>query len=286
MVSRSTPPPRLNILIEESGLLKRIDAIAFLAMVYARPIPALGDNYIWVLGADEQRHVAIVDPGDAQPVERWLASSGATPEAILLTHHHGDHVGGATELASRYGLPVYGPADERIGVVTHPLRGGQAIELDAGVYEVLSCPGHTRGHIAYLGAGCLLSGDALFAGGCGRVFEGSPEQMHATLQRLASLPEDTQICCGHEYTLKNLEFAHHVEPDNTNLATRLESARHLRAEGQPTVPSTIADELATNPFLRVGLPEVRTAAEHWAGRPLDGDEAVFAALRRWKDLGG
>ncbi len=256
-------------------------------MIDPQAVTALADNYIWIAPAPGNHRVLVVDPGDAAPVREWLRAHGAQPAAILLTHHHGDHVGGAAELARAYSTPVYGPAAERIGAVDHPVAGGAQLEIDGfGTIEVLDVPGHTAGHIAYHGDGALFCGDALFAGGCGRLFEGTAEQMHASLQRLAALPGETQVCCGHEYTVKNLEFAVRVEPGNERLARRLEHARSLRREGRPTVPSSLEEERATNPFLRTGSAEVRAAAERRAGKPLADAATVFATLRRWKDQGG
>ncbi|MBK1727173.1 hydroxyacylglutathione hydrolase [Halorhodospira neutriphila] len=256
-------------------------------MIDLQAVTALADNYIWIAPAPGNHRVLIVDPGDAEPARAWLREHGAQPAAILLTHHHGDHVGGAAELARAYGAPVYGPATERIGAVDHPVGGGARLEIDGfGTIEVLDVPGHTAGHIAYHGDGALFCGDALFAGGCGRVFEGTAEQMHASLQRLAGLPGETRVCCGHEYTVKNLEFAARVEPGNERLARRLEHARALRQQGRPTVPSTLEEERATNPFLRTDSAEVQAAAERRAGQPLADAAAVFATLRRWKDQGG
>ncbi|MFP4146521.1 MAG: hydroxyacylglutathione hydrolase [Halorhodospira sp.] len=255
-------------------------------MMDIQSLTALADNYIWLARAGNDERWLVVDPGDATPVERWLDRNQGQLAAILLTHHHGDHVDGASELARHHHAPIYGPAGEAIAAVDHPVHGGDVLAIDGlGELQVIDCPGHTSGHIAYLWAGHLFCGDTLFAGGCGRLFEGSAKQMHHSLQRLAALPQETQICCGHEYTVKNLEFAARVEPHNTRLAERLEQARAARAQARPTVPSSLAEEQATNPFLRVTEPEVRAAAERWAGTRLETSEAVFAALRRWKDRG-
>ncbi|ABI57336.1 hydroxyacylglutathione hydrolase [Alkalilimnicola ehrlichii MLHE-1] len=248
-------------------------------------IPAFADNYIWLAVDRNRRLAAVVDPGDAEPVEAALRASGLRLSAILITHHHHDHTGGVEELLAAHPVPVYGPADESVPGVSQPLREPDAFEVPGlGLpLRVLDVPGHTAGHIALVADGALFSGDALFAGGCGRLFEGTPEQMYASLGKLAALPEATRVYCGHEYTLANLRFAHQVEPDNPNLTQRLRQAEAARQRGEPTVPSRMADEHATNPFLRAHLPAVRTAAERWSGQTLDEPVAVFAALRRWKD---
>ncbi|ABM62351.1 hydroxyacylglutathione hydrolase [Halorhodospira halophila] len=253
-------------------------------MTSADPLAALADNYIWMARDASGTTAFAVDPGDAAVVEAWLHDHQLRLAAVLVTHHHGDHTGGVAELAERHRVPVFGPATETIPTVDHPITGGEHFSLEGfGEFRVLDCPGHTAGHIAYLWEGHLFSGDALFAGGCGRVFEGTAGQMHASLQHLAALPADTRVCCGHEYTVKNLEFAHCADPKNDRLAQRLQAARDARAAGQPTVPSTLAEELATNPFLRTDCPELRRAAQDWCGRDLDQAYEVFATLRRWKD---
>lgn len=255
-------------------------------MLEAIPVPALSDNYVWLLRAPGESAMAIVDPGEAAPVLAALDAYDATPAAILITHHHGDHVGGLDEVATRFpDIPVYGPATERIAGVTQRLGGGDAVEVEAlgARLDVLDTPGHTSGHIAYHGGGVLLCGDTLFAGGCGRVFEGTNAQMAASLARLAALPDDTLGCCGHEYTLKNLEFARAVEPDNEALAERARRARATRQAGEPTVPFRLGEEHETNPFLRCEEPSVRAAAEERAGRQLGDAVEVFTVLREWKN---
>ncbi len=251
------------------------------------PIPAFGDNYIWVLR--ERSRAAVVDPGDAVPVLEWFAQHGVELEAVLVTHHHGDHVGGIEALVERFDVPVYGPAGESIPGRTHPLREGDRVDLPAvGAHlVVLEVPGHTAGHIAYAGQvgsdPVAFCGDTLFGAGCGRLFEGSPEQMWSSLSKLAALPPATRVFCAHEYTLANLRFARAVEPANAALDERCRRAEALRAQGMPTVPSTIAEELATNPFLRVDVAAVAAAAEAHAGRPLASPANRFGALRAWKN---
>lgn len=256
------------------------------------PVSAFKDNYMWLVCRGDD--ALVVDPGDAAPVERALADRGLTLRAILLTHHHADHVGGVKALlAARRGLPlaVHGPAGESIEGVTNRLKEGDRIAIDAldVSFDILDIPGHTRGHIAYVSvddvgrAPLLFCGDTLFAAGCGRLFEGTPSQMHASLTKLAHLPTGTQVFCGHEYTLSNLRFALAVEPDNPALERRVADATATRARGEPTLPSTIELERATNPFLRADQPSVREAAERHAIGASASSVATFAALRRWKD---
>ncbi|WP_395707357.1 hydroxyacylglutathione hydrolase [Casimicrobium huifangae] len=256
------------------------------------PIPAFADNYIWALV--HRGHCVVVDPGDAAPVEAFLAERQLTLDAILITHHHADHVGGVASLASsRPDLPVYGPAAEAIAGVTHPLIDGDTVNLPMMpniFWQVMSIPGHTRGHIAYFGDDMLFCGDTLFAAGCGRLFEGTPAQMHASLTRLASLPASTRVFCTHEYTLANLRFALAVEPDNDALIARSFTEQDRRARGEPTLPSTVVLERETNPFLRVTTPQVIASAVARARDLPDAPaliasdpEAVFAVLRQWKN---
>ncbi len=253
-------------------------------MLEVTPVPILSDNYTWLVRAPQGPEAVVVDPGDAEPVQRALDAMQLTLSAILITHHHGDHVAGVDGLVGN-GLPVYGPADSRIPHLTDPLEAGTHV-VPAGLgfeFEVLAVPGHTLDHIAYLGEGMLFAGDALFAGGCGRMFEGSAEQMQGYLATLRALPADTRVYCGHEYTLANLTFAAAVEPDNEALQRRLEQVRAQRERGAITLPSTIGEERATNPFLRWDSATVRASAESHAGQALDTPVAVFAALRNWKD---
>lgn len=251
------------------------------------PIGAFSDNYIWLLR--DSTHAVVVDPGDAAPVLAYLDREGLELVAILNTHHHGDHVGGNAELLRRFAVPVYGPAREAIPGCTHPLVDGASVGLDAlGIaLEVVDVPGHTAGHIAYVGqtgAGPVaFVGDTLFAGGCGRLFEGTPAQMMSSLARLAALPGPTRIHCAHEYTLANLRFARAVEPGNAALAARQIAEQRKRDLREPTVPSVLALEWATNPFLRVAIAEVAAAARAHAGKPLANAVDVFAELRAWKN---
>ena len=247
-------------------------------------VRAFADNYIWLIPGTANQ-VAVVDPGDAKPVLQALHEHSLMPVAILCTHHHWDHSGGINEIRAQYPIPAYGPAGEKIAGVTHPVREGDEVylaELEQE-YRVLDIPGHTAGHIAFYGHDRLFCGDTLFSAGCGRLFEGTPTQMHASLRLLAALPEKTEVYCGHEYTLANLKFALTVEPENRHIQEYQREATHLRAQNRPTLPSTIGLERRVNPFLRTAEPGVRRAVEHSIGQKSDTDAAVFATLRRWKD---
>lgn len=243
------------------------------------PLPAYEDNYIWHL-ADTQGRWLVVDPGQADPV--FATAPSSPPEAILLTHHHGDHIGGVSALLRRWpDVPVYGPADSRINPAPLPVHGGDTFSIADWTVQVIDVAGHTHTHLAYLVGGNLFCGDALFSLGCGRMFEGTPAQMLAGLDRLAALPPETRVFCGHEYTLANAAFALSVEPANQALQRRYQEAKAMRSKQQPSLPSTIGSELACNPFLRTGVPAVAAAVAHHSST-LD-RVAIFAALRQLKD---
>lgn len=251
-------------------------------------LPAFADNYMWLLQDVNRKQCAVVDPGDAAPVRAWLDEHpGWQLTAILVTHHHHDHVGGVQQLKAETGARVYGPAGENIPARDEALVQGQQMEVLGLALQVIEVPGHTLGHIAYFHddeqAPWLLSGDTLFAAGCGRLFEGTAEQMFDSLSRLASLPPHTRVYCTHEYTLSNLRFAQAVEPDNQAIADRLAEVSELRAADRITLPSDIRTELATNPFLRSGDPAVAAAAARHSQRQLSQPQDVFRALRAWKD---
>ncbi len=247
-------------------------------------IPALTDNYIWLLH-DDHASALIVDPSASAPVETVLTTLGLRLKAILITHHHLDHTAGAKALRDRLDVPVYAPQDRRIEAATHRVTNGDELYFVAPAvkFRVLAVPGHTLSHVAYAGEGLLFCGDTLFSLGCGRLFEGSPEQMLASLDRLAALPDATQVCCAHEYTAANARFAALVTPENTALALRTRQVAALRAAGKPTLPVLLAGEKATNPFLRVDHTEVID----WCARQGVATESRtvrFAALRKAKDV--
>lgn len=255
------------------------------------PVPAFTDNYIWLIREAEGARTWIVDPGDAGPVLERVSADGLEPAGILLTHHHPDHTGGVDRLLERFDVPVYGPHSQRIPRVTHPLADGDSLSVFGHRGTVIEVPGHTLDHIAFhfpmtetAGAPPMLfCGDTLFAGGCGRLFEGTAQMMHGSLSRLASLPGDTRVYCAHEYTQANLIFASAAEPENEALQQRLESVRRLRAENRVTLPSSLSTELRTNPFLRCHSPAIVQRITQRLGSPPRDDVGTFAALRQWKD---
>jgi len=250
------------------------------------PIPAFADNYIWLLKGEDSSEVAVVDPGDATPVLEYLQREQLSLDAILITHHHQDHTGGISRLKAAFSnAKIYGPAHESIPKITDPLTEGAKVQLpwQSDSLKVFDMPGHTAGHIAYFGDGLLFCGDILFAGGCGRVFDGTMEQMATALQRIAKLPKETLIYCAHEYTQDNLGFALWVEPENQAILQRQKTTQAARNQGKPCIPSPLSLELQTNPFLRTQIPTVIAAAERWSGKPLNNNAAIFTALRTWKD---
>lgn len=246
-------------------------------------IPAFRDNYIWLLARGDQ--AIVVDPGDAVPVREALSRQTLTLAAVLVTHHHPDHAGGAAKLASEYGCPVYAPANEIIPARTVPVREDDEVlvaALDAS-FRVLDIPGHTAGHVAFSGHNIVFCGDTLFSAGCGRLFEGSPAQMCGSLAKLAALPDSTAVCCGHEYTAANLRFAEVLETGNPDILAYAEEVRATRAAGRPSLPSRMGRERQVNPFLRCGEAAVIAAASRRAGQNLSDPVEVFAVIRDWKD---
>lgn len=250
------------------------------------PLPAFQDNYLWLL--HDGRRALVVDPGDAQPVLACLQRDGLQLEAILVTHHHPDRIGGVDALREATGAVVYGPARERIPEPLIRLADGDAVTALGLRFEVLDVTGHTAGHIAYYcgamdGVPLLFCGDTLFSGGCGRLFDGTPAQMLSSVDKLAALPGSTRVCCTHEYTLSNLKFARAVEPHNAELIHYLRRCEELRAQDLPTLPSTIEQEKRINPFLRTRQPGVAQAARAHDSATQQDDVAVFATLRQWKN---
>lgn len=253
--------------------------------MYLIPIPAFEDNYLWLL--HDGKRALVVDPGDAGPVLRVLDEHALQLESILVTHHHADHTGGVDALREATGAQVWGPATERIPQPYTHLKGGDTAHALGFDFQVIDVPGHTAGHIAYYtpevnGKPLLFCGDTLFSGGCGRLFEGTPAQMLASLDKLAALPGNAVVCCTHEYTLSNLRFAMAVEPGNADLAAYQAQCIRLREQGVPTLPSSIAQELRINPFLRTRQATIMAAARHFDASARD-DTTVFAAIRQWKN---
>jgi hydroxyacylglutathione hydrolase len=245
-------------------------------------IPALQDNYIWAI--HDGRHAAVVDPGEAAPVLAFLDAHGLQLDAILCTHRHGDHTGGIAKLREVYNVPVYGRRHPNNPHITHELREGDQLRLDAPsiVFDIIEIPGHLDDHIAFIAPDILFCGDVLFGAGCGRNFEGPPAQLHHSLERLARLPDTTRVYCAHEYTAANLRFAQACEPDNPAVKQRIAATQQLRAANRITLPSTIALEKATNPFLRCTQPEIiRTLQQR--GLTDTTELGVFTAMREWKN---
>lgn len=249
-------------------------------------ISAFTDNYIWAIVYSDTQQCVLVDPGEATPVFDFLQDRGLTIKAILITHHHWDHTGGIEQLLDEFpDAEVYGPATESIPGMTTFLKQGDHVDIPEMKlhFEVLDIPGHTLGHIAYHGHGNIFCGDTLFTAGCGKIFEGSVEQMHTSLKKLAALPDETLIYCGHEYTQQNLLFAEVVEPANQEISKRAADVERTRQQHKPTVPATIKLEKLSNPFLRTDQLSVRNAAEDYSGEILDTEIKVLKTIREWKN---
>lgn len=258
-----------------------------LIMLTVTPLPAFDDNYIWAIQVPNIDGAYVVDPGDADVVIKFLSDKQIPLLGVLITHHHHDHTGGIAKLLSYYGsnTPVYGPSLENIEGVNNPLQACasitlQGIDLKAEVIEV---PGHTLGHIAYVIEDALFCGDTLFSAGCGRLFEGTPQQMLTSLTRLAQVGDDKKVYCTHEYTLANLHFANRVDPNNVQLQQYTHHSEQLRASNTPTLPSSIAQERAINPFLRSHSTEIQQSLAEQFQQPINDAVKCFALLRQWKD---
>jgi hydroxyacylglutathione hydrolase len=256
-----------------------------LMAIQVQPILAFKDNYIWCLIKGETRHCIIVDPGEAKPVLSFLKNSNLILDAIFITHHHWDHTNGIKGILTAHSVPVFGPAKEKVIGVSHVVDEGDTIPLANWpiVFKVIAIPGHTLGHVAYFGGGLLFCGDTLFSAGCGRLFEGTAEQMLNSLNKLSQLPDDTKIYCGHEYTLNNLHFAQTIETTNPHIKDYLERVHELRQKNLPSLPAILANERLVNPFLRCDKSEVISRIEKHGGRKLGSPVEVFAYLRQWKN---
>jgi len=255
-------------------------------MFEVQPIPAFEDNYIWALRGETPDQVAVVDPGDADVVFKFLRENRLNLAAILITHHHWDHTGGVERLVERYSVPVFGPADSPFGGITKPLEDGAEFQLLGNRLEVRSVPAHTLDHIAYFqpdGTPQLFCGDTLFLAGCGRLFEGTAEQMQRAMDYFAALPSQTAVYCTHEYSLANLHFALKVERENPAIVKELERCTELRQLGKPTLPSRIEIEREINPYMRTRESSVKRAAELYSGQTLETEIDVLAAVRSWKN---
>ncbi len=252
-------------------------------MLTLKPLPAFEDNYIWVLHDDQ--HAIAVDPGDPAPLIAYLDAHQLTLTAVLITHHHRDHTGGNATLRQRYNCAIYAPDNPRIPAATHTLHGGDSLSLTAPKlhFNILATPGHTLDHISYVGHGSLFCGDTVFGCGCGKLFEGTPAMMAASLDTILSLPDATRVCCAHEYTLSNIDYAKTIDGTNPDLLERERNDRATRSNNQPTLPSTLALEKATNPFLRFHTQDMIAFAAHYLNRPNPDPAEVFGAIRAAKD---
>lgn len=282
--NRCGPCSVLRLLFQIVRLHKKYHCVT-ITMLNILPLPALKDNYIWLCLNEDNGHTLIVDPSEAQPVLDYLSEHKFIADAILITHHHWDHVGGIPDITAKYDIPVFTPASETVKGSTHGVREGDVLpfpELNLSL-KILDVPGHTAGAVAYYSDNFVFSGDTLFTAGCGRIFEGTPQQMHASLEKFRQLDENTRLFCGHEYTEANLGFASTVEPHNKAISERLHEVRAQRQQQLPTVPATLATEKLTNPFLRCHEQGIASAVSNHVDKELSDPVEVFAALRQWKD---
>lgn len=249
------------------------------------PIPTLKDNYVWTIIDAFHRCALVVDPGEALPVMNYLKQHQLVLQGVFITHHHWDHTNGLSELIKHYPAPVFSSIHSLIPNVTHRLTEHDLVQLDAfPSFQIIDIPGHTLDGIAFYAPSILFCGDTLFSAGCGRVFEGTAEQLYASLNKISALPDETKIYCAHEYTLNNLRFSQHVEPDNLAVTKHIHAAMTLRQNHEPTLPSTLKLEKEINPFLRCHVPSVIKPVESHVGHPLPQPGDIFQALRRWKDV--
>lgn len=248
-------------------------------------LPVLFDNYAFFVICPKTKKVALIDTPEAQPILNYLKKHGLVPGAIFNTHHHWDHAGGNHEICVKYSLPVYCSEydQNRIDDVTKAVKDGDTVSMGSLEFKVFDIPGHTLGHIAYYGHGVLFCGDTLFIGGCGRLFEGTAQQMHASLSKLKNLPDETIVYCAHEYTEKNLSFALTLEPENKSLQEKYREVKDKRAQNLSTVPSTLGEEKSYNPFLRWDSPEILDSLKKQGYGDVGSDVKVFAAVRELKD---
>jgi hydroxyacylglutathione hydrolase len=253
------------------------------------PLKSLSDNYIWMITDTEAGICVAFDPGNSASVINFLKKNNLSLSGLLVTHHHYDHTGGINELKETFSVPVYGPRKDNISELTHPVDDKETINFNKMnlSFTVFITPGHTRGHVIYytddIKPGCLFTGDMLFSGGCGRIFEGTHEQMLESLKKFKNFSQDTRIFPAHEYTQKNLEFASSIEPQNSPIIERLKNVRDLRKNGKPSVPSSLSDEFSTNPFLRTDCPELKKSVEEKIGSHVQSEMEVFRIIRGWKD---
>lgn len=255
-------------------------------MFTVTPIPAFNDNYIWAISKPGNSSIVVVDPGDALPVLSYLQEHNLELAAILITHHHNDHTGGVKELTGKYNVSVYGPTNSRFDGITDPLKTGDSVQILGSTLKVQEVPGHTLDHISYFSdqeLPQLFCGDTLFLAGCGRLFEGTAEQMLAAMNYFKALPDNTEVYCTHEYSLANLAFAAAVEPDNAEISSSTQNCERLREESKPTLPSSIGQEKQINPFMRTQHEDVIKAAQQFSGRATGDEVDVFASIREWKN---